>query len=80
EGDEPSKLVHEEEEVLDAVKSYFEKQFQNDESAHATRLKKCKSCQINEGSDSDELQYTLRRQLRSKKRVLQSNWVKKEKE
>ncbi|CAG8756291.1 6236_t:CDS:2, partial [Gigaspora rosea] len=54
-------------------------QTENDESAHTTRLKKCKGYQINEGSDSDELQCTLRRQLRSKKRVLQSNWVKKEK-
>ncbi|CAG8689655.1 1411_t:CDS:2, partial [Gigaspora rosea] len=55
-------------------------QTENEESAHTTRLKKCKGCQINEGSDSDKLQCTLRRQLRSKKRALQSNWVKKGKE
>ncbi|CAG8736870.1 382_t:CDS:2, partial [Gigaspora rosea] len=52
----------------------------NDELAHTTRLKKCKGCQINEGSNSDNLQCILRRQLRSKKRALQNNWVKKGKE
>ncbi|CAG8762934.1 26021_t:CDS:2, partial [Gigaspora rosea] len=51
-----------------------------DESAYTTRLKKCKGYQINEGTDSSKLQSILRRQLRSKKRALQNNWVKKAKE
>ncbi|CAG8450460.1 7037_t:CDS:1 [Gigaspora rosea] len=65
--------------VRKSDKSWIEIEYwqtENDESAHTTRLKKCKGCQINEGSDSDEVQCILRQQLRSKKRALQNNWVK----
>src|SRR5260363_224301 len=53
---------------------------EKDDLAYATRLKKCNGCHLNENSYAPERQCIVQRQLRSKKHVLQSNWVKKVKE
>ncbi|CAG8844899.1 8662_t:CDS:2, partial [Gigaspora margarita] len=47
---------------------------------HITKLNKCKSCRINEDLDTAVKHCTFRKQLRSKKRALQNNWLKKAKE
>ncbi|CAG8472258.1 7095_t:CDS:2 [Gigaspora rosea] len=64
----------------DRINTLAPRRTENDESVHTTKLKKCRGCQINKGSDSSELQCILRHQLKSKKRALQNNWVKKAKE
>ncbi|CAG8717069.1 1160_t:CDS:2, partial [Gigaspora margarita] len=47
---------------------------------HTTKLKKCKDCQMNEDLDTAAEHCIFQKQLRSKKRAFQNNWLKKAEE